>query len=118
VIGVSKESPPADLTHELAHALFFTDAQYRARVVSMMRRFDTRSIRRELRELSYSPRVITDEVHAYLISGDASVKGLANPSLRPLRRSVRRVFKQRLSELRITLPPPNGARRTRNPNRT
>lgn len=94
IIGVSKSSSGGDLTHELAHALFFTNANYRAAVSEAMRGYDTRAIERELRQLSYGKRVLKDEVHAYLIAGDRSVPAAAKAAFKLLRKELRSLFRQ------------------------
>jgi hypothetical protein len=93
IIGVSESSARDDLTHEVAHALFFTDRAYKAAVLAALREYDTARIEHELHQLGYTKDVLNDEVHAYLISGDRSVKALANRRLIPLRKIVQAIFR-------------------------
>jgi len=87
VIGVASDQA---LIHELAHALYFTDPEYRREVRRLLRGQKTAGIRKRLAVLGYHPSVLTDEVHAYLVDGDR----LRIPkSLRPVRRDLRRLFR-------------------------
>ena len=93
IIGVSESSARDDLTHEVAHALFFRDGAYKTAVLAALREYDTARIERELHQLGYTKDVLKDEVHAYLISGDRSVKTLANRRLIPLRKRLQAIFR-------------------------
>jgi hypothetical protein len=93
VIGVCGLSSRDDLTHELAHALFFQSDAYRKAVLNALAGYDVRAIERELNRLGYSQRVLKDEVHAYLISGDSSLRSLKTRTLDPLRRTLRGLFR-------------------------
>jgi hypothetical protein len=90
VIGVYN---PGDLTHELAHALFFTDADYRRAAREAMRGYDTSALKNQLAKAGYAKHVIADEVHAYLIAPSGKL-GAASRLLGPLRRKLRALFRQ------------------------
>lgn len=95
VIGIASDT---ELTHELAHALFFTRPEYRAAVLRAMRGHDTSAIRTQLAALGYHARVLTDEVHAYLVdSGEARVPA----ALVPLQRTLRRIFRRHAAGMPI-----------------
>ena len=96
VIGLYK---PDDLTHELAHALFFTRSDYRRDARRAMREYDTRPLARHLASLGYHRAVLQDEVHAYLIAG-SGVPGVSAKALSPLRRSLRALFRAHAPKLR------------------
>ena len=89
VIGLFDDD---DLTHELAHALFFMRPDYRREVRAAMRRFNTDAIARHLASLGYHRRVLEDEVNAYLIS-ESDVPGVAAARLKPLRRLLRSIYR-------------------------
>ena len=93
IIGVSSAASKGDLAHELAHALYFTDADYRRAARRAIRGHDTSAIEHELFRMGYARRVIPDEVHAYLVASDGSLFGEAR-SLAPLRRTLRKLFRQ------------------------
>ena len=97
VIGLYQD---AELTHELAHALFYLRPAYRQAVRAAMRGYDTAAIARHLASLGYHRRVLEDEVHAYLVSGD-SAAGLSLKRLVPLRRALRAIYRAHAQELRI-----------------
>jgi hypothetical protein len=90
VIGVAKKSKQ-EFLHELAHALFFTDAAYRQAVRAAIRGYDTSALKRQLSRLGYARHVLVDEVHAYLLAPSG---GLGKPSraLIPLRRTLHALF--------------------------
>jgi hypothetical protein len=97
VIGIAS---PADLRHELAHALFFTQPDYKAAVLAAMRGHQTAPLRRALARMGYHRDVLTDEVHAYLVA-PAGALGRAK-ALAPLRKEVRAIFRRYSAAL--TLP--------------
>jgi hypothetical protein len=100
VIGVTRTAPRGDLTHELAHALFFTDSVYRKAVLTAMRGYDTSSMAKALRAMSYSPRVVRDEVHAYLVAPGGEA-GASRPALAPLRKTLRAIFRRHSARLSV-----------------
>lgn len=92
VIGVAETHTRSDLAHEIAHALFFTNPDYRGAVLSAMRGYDTAVLRRALGRMGYSRAVLTDEVHAYLVAGAEGVAGPAVGRLAGPRRALRSIF--------------------------
>jgi hypothetical protein len=92
VIGVARDGGKRrreTVMHELAHALYYTNAEYRREVVACLRGQDTRALARKLRGQGYHARVIQDEVHAYLL--DASLRGARQ--FVELRRRLRAIFR-------------------------
>jgi hypothetical protein len=80
------------LTHELAHALFFTDAAYREAVHEAMRGYDTSALEKKLVEAGYARHVVPDEVQAYIVAPSGELGAVSRP-LEPLRRRLRALFK-------------------------
>lgn len=99
VIGVFGRAAQS-LTHELAHALFFTDADYGQAVREAMRDYDTRPLQREIREAGYADHVVPDETQAYLVAPSEKL-GVVTPALAPLKRKLRSLFKRRAAALSI-----------------
>ena len=66
VIGIFDGGKKGTLTHELAHALFFIDDDYRQAVREAMRGYDTSALERQLAKEGYARHVIPDEVQAYI----------------------------------------------------
>jgi len=55
--------------HEFAHALFYTNSEYRRQVAEILKRYDVQDIAQYLlTKLLYHHIVLVDEVHAYLLS--------------------------------------------------
>ena len=97
VIGIYERG---DLTHELAHALYFTDAAYRQAVRQSMRGYDTSALAKRIARAGYARHVVRDEVQAYLIA-PAGQLGKASRALEPLRKKLRALFKQHSARLRL-----------------
>ena len=94
VIAMTESSSRADLVHELAHALFFTDATYRKRVQAVLRAHDTTRLRESLYRAGYARRVLTDEAHGYALTGAGGMLPRAEArALVPLQRELRAIFK-------------------------
>jgi len=101
VIGIYDSGAEDSLNHELAHALFFTDAAYRQAVRKAMSGHDTSALEKQLAKTGYAKHVIPDEVQAYLVAPSRKLGGRSRP-LEPLRRKLRALFRQH-SE-RLSLP--------------
>lgn len=99
VIGIY-EGRGDSLTHELAHALFFTDADYRKQVREAMRSYDTRKLERQIAKAGYAQHVIEDETQAYLIAPSDEL-GAASKPLLPLRRKLRALFREHATKLSV-----------------
>jgi hypothetical protein len=97
VIGLASD---ADLTHELAHALFFTRPAYRRAVLKAMRPYDTSALEKRLLDLGYHRRVLADEVHAYLVA-PAGALGTRRRALDPLRKELKALFRQHAGALSL-----------------
>ena len=89
VIGITADQ---DLQHEIAHALYFTQPEYRNAVRAAMRKYDTSAMAKRLATLGYHRHVLADEVHAYTVGNDLReprVKGLAS-----LRKELRAIYRR------------------------
>lgn len=88
IIGIAAEQ---DLKHEIAHALYFMRPAYRKAVRAAMRRYQTTALEKRLAAMGYHRHVLSDEVHAYLVSSgrerDRSLRSLA-----PLRKELLRIY--------------------------
>lgn len=93
VIAIHDGGKRGTLTHELAHALFFTDAAYRRAVRKAMGEYDISGLERQIADAGYARHVIADEVQAYLVAPSGSL-GAASRALQPLRRKLRALFRQ------------------------
>jgi hypothetical protein len=68
VIGVRERCKKSKIKHELAHALFYTDGDYKKKVLDILGKFDINKIMSELKEReNYSDDVLLDEVHAWAL---------------------------------------------------
>jgi hypothetical protein len=88
------------LTHELAHAPFFTDAEYRKEVREAMRGYDIAALKRQLAKAGYARHVLEDEAQAYLIAPSGRL-GAASKALMPLRRRLRALFRAHATKLSL-----------------
>jgi hypothetical protein len=95
VIALTRNDPDrTSLKHELAHALFHTQPEYRRAVRGHLREHDTRSVRHKLLEMGYHPHVLEDEVHAYVLSERSFLPDSTRRRLAPLRRKLQRLFRR------------------------
>jgi hypothetical protein len=99
VIGVVGRGR-GSLTHELAHALFFTDAVYRKAVQRAMLAYDTSTLQQQLSKAGYARHVILDETQAYLVAPSRKL-GTGLKQLEPLRRELRTLFRKHAKGLSI-----------------
>ena len=100
VIGIYDSGHQGSLTHELAHALFFTDSAYREAVREAMHGYDLSALERKLAEAGYAKHVIPDEAQAYIVAPSGDLGGVSR-SLEPLRRKLRALFRQHSQGLSI-----------------
>jgi hypothetical protein len=77
VIGVygNDHKKTGVLRHELAHALYYLDDNYRKKSDKIMRQYDTKDVQKMLRDSGYAKHVVMDEVHAYGVAGEGSKIG-------------------------------------------
>lgn len=97
VIGVYDAGAKHSLRHELAHALYFIDDEYRSAVQQAMRRYNTRALGRRIARAGYAQHVIRDEIQAYIVQPS----GELGPSraLKPLQRQLRALFRRHARKL-------------------
>jgi hypothetical protein len=98
VIGVYG-SGASSLTHEIAHALYFTDAAYREAVRREIRAYDTSALAKQIVKAGYAEHVVRDEMQAYLVQPSGEIG--SSRRLAPLRRKVRALFRQHSGGLSI-----------------
>jgi hypothetical protein len=98
VIGIYKRQ---DLSHELAHALFSTDAAYSSAVLKALSGYDISVLKKRLAK-DHAKHVILDEVHAGVLDEAES------RALKPLRKELRALFKRHSAGLAV--PKIRGAR--------
>jgi len=71
VIGTFKNE---DIKHEMAHAKFYVDPNYRKQVKKVISKIDTKTMFKALKEMGYDKSVLIDEVHAYLLESEEYLK--------------------------------------------
>jgi hypothetical protein len=99
VIGIYDSAAKNNLTHELAHALFFVDDGYRNAVRKAMRGYDTTKLARQIADAGYAKHVVPDEIQAYIISPSGNLG--ATRALGPLRQELRALFRRHSKDLSI-----------------
>ncbi|VVB82491.1 Uncharacterised protein [uncultured archaeon] len=99
VIGVNKETKTlgADLTHEIAHGLFYTDKDYREEILNVLSRYNLEKLKTELKEMKYHRDVLEDECHAYSINA-VKKRGLKTKIPKGLSTQLREIYKEHLKE--------------------
>lgn len=74
VIATYLECEASTIEHEICHALYGTNDEYKEAMDAVMARYDTSKIERWLRKNEYSKDVIMDEVHAYVVCDSTYLK--------------------------------------------
>ena len=82
--------------HEFVHGLFFTEAEYRQKVVEELKKHNTSRIEHSLSKIGYAPSVYYDEMNAYLLTGAKSLEreGAPRSKITKLTAVVKRVFEE------------------------
>ncbi len=65
IIGTSLDCESA-IDHEIAHALYYTNAKYKTAVDNVLAQYNLRGLKKVLAEAGYAKEVLNDECHAYL----------------------------------------------------
>ncbi len=73
IIGIQEEKKSA-FHHELAHALFYVNLDYRKKVLDCLLLGNITSFKKELVEKGYCLEVLDDEVNAYAVEGSKKFK--------------------------------------------
>jgi hypothetical protein len=78
------------LRHEMAHALFYINPKYRKEVLKILKKYNTKKIKKELLSTGgYEKKVLDEEVHAYAVSSSSELNSVFP---KKLRREVNTVF--------------------------
>lgn len=99
VIGTNGKTTSSSLKHEIAHGLFYTNPEYRDKVLSVVNDIDPESRGKVvdfLKELqSYHPDVFDDETHAYLLDRRClGNNGVSSPQLKMASDKLKKIFKE------------------------
>ena len=84
--------------HELLHALYYLNADYRYKVNEILDSVSTKKAKKYLQSLDYTfggkhgQWVLYDEIQAYVLSDDPEVFGLSNKTLRKLKKLKKEYF--------------------------
>lgn len=74
LIGTTKDVDPSTLEHEERHARFYTDSEYKKNVLAILKDVDLGALSEHLVKISYHPKVILDECHAYIATEEEYLK--------------------------------------------
>lgn len=89
IYGDVDKSP--DLSHEIAHGLFYTNPEYRASVIEVLGQFDLSKLKTKLRGMAgYHEDVLDDECQAYCV-GESSLIDLISTKMRE---AIRQIYKK------------------------
>lgn len=78
-----KETIQKTLEHEIAHGLFYTDTEYKRKILAEMQKEDLTELREELRSLGgYHESVLDDELHAYSLRPSTRIKSYKTENLK------------------------------------
>jgi len=83
VIGIYKGSDKSLLKHEIAHGLFYTIPSYRKKVLRLLRKYNLKEMRKELKSKDgYHDDVIDDELHAWILTLSLEMESKAPKGLK------------------------------------
>ena len=74
VIGTHSGDDKESLRHEMCHALYYLNSEYKKEVQEYLVNFDLRKLNKWLLEMGYCEEVLLDECHAYLASDSTYLK--------------------------------------------
>jgi hypothetical protein len=102
VIGTATESSLEYERHELAHAFYYLNPEYRGEVQKVLAEYDTAELKTWLEKIGYHGDVLEDEVQAYLIDGLAPLReeGIKTAPLRGAPSALRSLLKSYMSRSR------------------
>jgi len=86
-----------DVKHELAHAKFYVNAEYRKEVKKAIASINANPIYKILREMGYDRTVMVDEAHAYLLETDEYLEKefkVKVEDYKDVRRQLTEIYKQ------------------------
>ncbi|VVB80348.1 Uncharacterised protein [uncultured archaeon] len=90
------------LNHEIAHGLFYTDVEYRKKVLAEMQSEDLSELRNKLRSLGgYHESVLDDELHAYSLRPSERVK---SDKTENLKQRLERIFAEHAKLNNVIMP--------------
>lgn len=91
------------MKHELAHAFFALDPDYREEVLRILHTIDRTQLEAYLEDESYHPDVWEDEMHAYLLAHpDLLAEDMTIEPFLQARDQLLRLFESKMEELQIT----------------
>ena len=67
IIGVFGNLRTSALKHEVAHGLFYTNKEYRKKVLRVLRKCDLKKMKKRLKVKGYDDSVLEDEINAYAV---------------------------------------------------
>lgn len=74
VIGVFQGGSDSVIEHEICHALFYSNEEYKNKVLEELSKYDTTDVQKYVLELGYHDSVLLDEVHAYICASKDSLE--------------------------------------------
>lgn len=104
VIGTFKSGKKKDdfmiKKHEIAHALFYLDKNYRKSVLKVLETVDKKPIFKFLKNAGYHPGVFLDEAHAFLLVDSKELKedGIKLAPYRKTIKDLEKLFNQAIKE--------------------
>jgi hypothetical protein len=98
VIGIPALTNESTNVHEIAHALYYLDAEYKQEATAIINKMGAKALEgftERLRCQGYDDSVMEDEIQAYILSGT-----FATPSS-PYRKELERLYKKHKENLII-----------------
>ncbi|MEK6760497.1 MAG: ABC transporter ATP-binding protein [Nanoarchaeota archaeon] len=99
IIAVHHKEDKSIFHHELAHALFYTEENYKKTVLKIMQKYDLSHLEKILHEVDgYGKHVIRDEIQAYSVACYGDIKAEFPEKMR---KDIRKVFDEYLKKMKL-----------------
>lgn len=103
LIGTRKNGKIEHLKHEIAHGFYYNPSSYSKKVKTILKKLSPKArvkIDRYLKGMDYHPKVLTDERHAYLVTGgnDLADADITLDEIENVRPQLSNVYQMALNE--------------------
>ncbi len=99
IIAVHHKEDKSIFRHELAHALFYTEEDYKKAVSGIMEKYDLKKLEKVLHKVDgYGKHVLRDEIQAYSVACHGEIK---SEFPEKMRRDIRKIFDKHVKKMNL-----------------
>ena len=77
-IIVSPKNNKSTIRHETAHAMFYLNTEYKAKVLKILSKMNLRSLKKKLTSYGYCKEVLLDEANAFIVDGEKRINSVTD----------------------------------------